>query len=140
MAKNWFKIYELVPRDTYALYPEYRLWWLFDRNIIITANRIRERYGKMLANTWWWNGKHQYRGWRPWDCPVGAELSQHKFGRALDLEPVEVTAEEIREDILKDPWDDDFKLITCIELKVSWLHYDTRNWEKELKGILQIAP
>ncbi|KKM14746.1 hypothetical protein LCGC14_1702990, partial [marine sediment metagenome] len=66
---------------------------------LYTADQIREHYGKMAANTWWWGGAHQYRGFRPFDCIIGAYLSQHKFGRGLDLVPAECSAKEIREDI-----------------------------------------
>ena len=35
---------------------------------------------------------------------------------------------------------EDFKYITCIEDKVSWLHFDVRNWNKKEDGILVVNP
>ena len=131
-----FQPYELVPRETYELLRSkpWKIWWLFDPRILLVGDRIRKRYGKMVANTWYWGGEHQYRGWRPWDCPFGAEFSQHKFGRALDLVPVEYAAEEIRIDIIKDG--EDFGYVTCVEADTWWLHVDCRNY----KGLLIVFP
>jgi len=132
---KFFKLYELVPKATYELLKNrpWVIWQLFDERILYSADRIRKRYGKMLANTWYWGGGHQYRGWRPPDCGVGAVYSQHRFGRAIDLEPIEVTAEEIRQDIKKG---ENFRYITCIEENVPWLHIDVRNY----KGLLIVSP
>ena len=94
----------------------------------------------MNANTWYWGGNNQYRGWRPWDCPVGAFLSQHKFGKAIDLVPTDVHAEEIRKDIKKDQNQNEFKYLTCIEEGVGWFHGDCRNWNRTKHGILYVKP
>jgi len=136
---KFFQPYELVPKETYERFENslYRIWWMFDSRVLFTADVIRQRYGKMVANTWFWGGIHQFRGWRPGDCGVGAEFSQHKNGRALDLIPIETTAKKIREDIKKG---DDLllKYITCIEEGefINWLHFDCRNH----KGLLIVTP
>ena len=93
---------------------------------------IRKRYGKMIVNTWLWGGANQYRGWRPFNCKEGAELSQHKFGRAIDLNPVELLASDIRIDIKAKKYSYDFRFITCIEDNVNWLHIDCRNTDRLL--------
>jgi len=131
---KYFQPYELVPQATYELLKDrpWVIWQLFDNRTLYTGDRIRIRYGKMIANDWFWGGNNQYRGWRPGDCFVGAEYSQHKFGRAEDLVPVECTVEEIRQDIKKD----EFQYITCIEEGVPWLHFDVRNY----KGLLLVTP
>lgn len=132
---KYFKPYELVPRTTYELLKNkpWMIWQLFDPRTLYVGDAIRRRYGKMVCNTWWWHGKHQARGWRSRWCKIGAMRSQHRFGRALDLVPQEVTAEEIRQDIMKG---ENFRYITCIEAIVWWLHFDTRNYE----GLLIIRP
>jgi hypothetical protein len=133
---KFFQPYELVPRTTYELLKNkpWMIWQLFDPRTLYVGDKIRRRYGKMIANTWYWGGKHQYRGWRGLRCTVGGKRSQHRFGRAQDLVPVEVTLEEIWADIEAGQ---DFGHITCIEKssskrKVSWLHHDERNY----KGLL----
>jgi len=139
---KYFQPYELVPRETYELYERQgklgQIWWLFDPRTLVVGDLIRKRYGKMIANTWWWGGRHHYRGYRPPGCHVGAERSQHRFGRAQDLVPSEVTVEEIWADIEAG---EDFHWITCIEksssmTKVTWLHHDERNY----KGLLIVYP
>ena len=136
---KYFKLYELVPQDMYIIYKgSHRLWYLFDNRILVMIDSLRNKYGKMLANTWYWKGKHQYRGWRPQDSLVGAEFSQHKYGRAVDLIPLEYSIEEIRDDIKSKYLHHDFRFITCIENNVNWIHIDCRNWNKYKSGILII--
>jgi len=139
---KYFQPYELVPRSTYELYKGKgkldQIWWLFDPRTLKVGDLIRERYGKMVANTWWWGGRHEFRGWRPSWCNIGAKRSQHRFGRAEDLVPAEVTVEEIWADIEAGQ---DFHWLTCIEKssrrkKVTWLHHDERNY----KGLLIVYP
>jgi len=134
-----FKIYELVPKAIYYATPEskhHRLWQLFDDRALITLDLLRDRYGSATVNDWYWGGSNEFGGWRPGDCKVGSELSQHKRGRAFDPKFKSITADEIRKDILKDQ--SLFPFITCLEMGVSWLHFDTRNWTAE--NILQVNP
>ena len=114
---------------------------MFDDRVLWTADQLWELYGPtVVANDWYWGGNNQYRGWRPWNCKVGANLSQHKFGRALDQKFKYATAEEVRQKIKKDPWKDEFKHIKSIENNVSWLHFDCRNWNKQRYGLLIVRP
>jgi len=132
---KYFQPYELVPKATYERFEhsDYRIWWLFDPRVLYTADKLRKRFGKMAVNTWYWGGPSQYRGWRPWDCEVGAEFSQHKFGRALDLIPLETPLSAIQDRMI----DGNYDYVSCIEIgeKVTWLHFDTRNY----KGLLIIT-
>lgn len=140
---NNFELHEVLPREFYnRWYPirDERLWTMFDDRLLRSAQAIRERYGKMVVNTWHNGGVHQYRGWRPRFCEIGAEFSDHKGGRALDLVPVEESAEKIRADILADPFHPDFAFITVLEMNIKWLHIATRNWDKVKNGILKIYP
>lgn len=135
-----FIIQELLPMAFFKEYESYgeRLWYLFDDRVLWTADQLREIYGGMIVNTWHKGGKIQFRGWRPWDCKTGALMSQHKFGRALDLMPMKPTAKIIRRDILADPTRPEFKYITCIEEGTSWLHFDVRNFDRVNRGILVV--
>ena len=135
-----FELYELLPRGFYTKwYPkrENKLWQLFDSGILITIDKLRRRYGKIYINDWYWNGKDfsQWRGLRTFESPYGTELSQHRFCRAVDLIMWEVLAEKVRKDIIADPFCDDFLHIIGIEKDVSWLHIDTRNWNKTKYGL-----
>lgn len=135
---KYFNLYEWLPEDFYYRYIERYgdgLWLMFDDRILWTYDRLRKRYGRIMMNDWWWGGKNHYRGWRPFDCSTGAELSQHKFARAGDgifIQP----AEEIRQDILKNEYDNDFQYISAMEKDISWLHIDIRNHDNIKHGIL----
>lgn len=141
---EFFEIYELVPEllhDRYdKLHELEKLWLLFDDRVLITADLFRHRFGKMICNTWKWGGESSQRGYRLWNTTVGAELSQHKFGRALDLVPTEVTAEEIRQDIIAHPFREEYGLIKAIETDISWLHFDVRNHKLADGGIYYFKP
>lgn len=129
---EYFKLYELFPEDFYNA-NKHRgndLFWLIDDRVLWTLDQLRERYGPVYINNWYWGGNNQYGCFRPFDCEIGAEWSQHKFGRAGDPKFKEVDAEEIRQDILSNPWDIEFEHIACLEMNISWLHFDVRNWDK----------
>lgn len=123
---NYFDIHELVPKDVYEKYGE-TAWKLMDDRILITIDKLRYRYGKMTINNYYWGGDRQWSGLRTPDSPYYNFTSQHSYGRAVDIIFKEVTTEEVRNDLLNNPDEDTFKLITAVELDVSWLHIDVRN-------------
>ena len=132
-----FELHELLPKDFYRenMTKSFKLLWMFDQRALWTLDQLRNRYGSLIVNDWWWHGSNQYRGWRPFDSQTGSTLSQHKFGRAFDCILKDVPSEQVRQDIKADPWRDEFKFITGIEDGVSWLHFDVRNWGKERRGL-----
>lgn len=119
-----------------------------DPRILWTIDRIRERYGRpVYINTYnipkyvEERGKSfRFRGYRPHYYMNGADYSEHRHGRAIDFDVDGMTAEEVRQDILANQFDEDFKYITCIEANVNWVHIDCRNYPKEEKGILVVKP
>lgn len=134
---QYFRLEEVLPKYFFTGNEQLadNLWLMFDKRILITADKLRYIYGKMVCNTWLWGGSHEYRGWRPFHANTGSFLSQHKFGRALDLFPVHATVDEIRQDILSNSYTYEFRFITGLELNVNWLHIDCRNWDKENHGV-----
>lgn len=137
-----FELYEVLPKNYYNgnKHKGANLWFLFDNRVLWTMDRLRKRFGRIAVNTWYWGGSNQYRGYRPFDCGVGAELSQHKFGRAIDSVPLDVELDEVRSEIINNPTDPDYKYISCIEIYVPWLHIDCRNWDKKTSKIMIIKP
>ena len=123
---KYFAIHELVPKDVYEKYGE-TSWKLMDDRILITIDKLRYRYGKMTINNYYWGGDRQWSGLRTPDSPYYSFTSQHSYGRAVDIIFKEVSTEEVRNDLLNNPNEDTFKLITAVELDVSWLHIDVRN-------------
>jgi len=124
-----FIIQELVDKATYDKRGE-KAWELLDEKILITIDKLRNRYGPMTINSWKWHGDRMWSGLRTKDSPYYSAYSQHTFGRAVDVIFNDITAEEVRQNILADPDHDDFKYITSFEEGVSWLHIDCRNCER----------
>jgi len=135
-----FRLEEVLPQRFFELNQKRgsQLWIIFDDRALITLDRLRERYNRRVTvNTWLWNevDPFNYRGYRPPDCEIGAGLSQHKFGRAFDLDVDGIPAHEVRADIRRDKKDLAFEFITAVEENITWFHFDVRNWQKEKYGI-----
>jgi hypothetical protein len=139
---TYFALHELVPRAELDRYGE-RLWNVYDDRILRAADKLRDKFGPMVVNDWFYGGTNQYRGFRPAGCDVGAKLSQHRYGRALDLIPMRAPAETIRQAIIEDLEmvrdDDGTFLVTAMEADVSWLHIDCRNHDVARYGIKLFA-
>lgn len=138
-----FPLQELVPQDLFVEYQakgrEDRLWLLLDPRILFTADRLRERFGPAFINDWPYGGSLRQCGFRN-DQGTGATLSQHRFGRGLDLHFRNAQAEDIRAAMLASPMDPDWLHVTCIEEGVTWLHIDCRPHDKAASGILVVRP
>lgn len=134
-----FKPFELWPKFEYFKGCDWSHW---DSRILETADMLRDMYGPMIANDYIWrmeeDNANQWRGYRPMDCEIGAKNSLHKFYRALDLYPVKYLSSQIIKDIECYPFNKEFRHITCIEVGVPWIHFDTRNWDKKKNGLLII--
>jgi hypothetical protein len=119
-----FKIQEFVPPEVYAALGE-KASLVMDNRMLITADTIREYFGKPVTiNDWVFGGERVLSGFRAAGCKIGAAYSQHKFGRAFDIIIKEIPAEVARKEILSNR--DVFKYITAMESGVSWLHVDCR--------------
>jgi len=128
---QYFGIKELIPKNLYAKYKSrgdaFLFQVVFDERLLKLIDRIRDQFGPMTANDWSWGGTNQYRGFRPPDCSIGAKLSQHRFGRAVDLIPKNITSGEIRKEIIANQNSSYWKDIGGLEMDISWLHVDVRS-------------
>lgn len=124
-----FHIKELVAPEIYNLRGE-RCWELFRTPLLIEIDAIRDKFGPVYINDWYKGGGFKYSGLRPFDCPIGSEFSQHKFGAAFDLKFKNVSPVEVFEHILEHS--EHFPGITAMEdahQTKTWLHVDCRNHE-----------
>ena len=144
-VSKYLEPHELVDKETLDSVggSAIRVSMLFDDRLLVTADKLRERYGVIHCNNWFWGGRFSQRGLRSPFSETGAKFSDHKFGRALDVHFNNITAQEVRQDILNDPFCDDFKYITVLEMTlngkpISWLHFGTRNWDKKNNEIQQL--
>jgi hypothetical protein len=123
---DYFSIHELVPPNVFHDRGD-KAWELLDKKLLLTLDMLRERYGSITLNDYYWGGDREWSGLRTPDSPYYSPYSQHTFGRAGDCIFKHKTAEEVRKEILDNPGDADFRLIHSVELGVSWLHFDVRN-------------
>ena len=146
---NFFKAEELVPPNIYNELDGNinKICFLFDNRLLWTIDQIRRKYGPCIINNWKSDGMFSERGLRDFNSKTGAKWSQHKFGRAIDIDiyqgsdlSTRIPPQKIRQDILDDPWCDSFKYITALEMDINWLHISTQNWNKKQNGILKIYP
>ena len=124
-----FIIEELVSSQTFKDRGD-KAWQLLDDRILITLDRLREKYGSMTVNNWKWGGDREWSGLRTAESSYFSKYSQHSFGRAVDVIFKDVTAEEVRQEFLANKDDEAFEFINSTELGVSWLHIDCRNVER----------
>ena len=123
-----FKIHELVSQDTYGD-RGLLAWELLDWRLLHTIDSLRDKYGPITVNDYFWGGKYEWSGLRDPDSPNYRKYSQHTFGRAVDLKFKNTTPDKVRQDILDNP--DDFIYINSVELDTdSWLHIDVRNCKR----------
>lgn len=127
---KYFGIKELVPKDFYNNYSskgeQFLFQIIFDERLLRLIDKIRDEFGPMTVCDWSWGGGSNYRGFRPPDCNVGASLSQHRFGRAVDMIPKNVHPDDMRKEIIKDQGTYKWRDVGGLEMKISWFHVDVR--------------
>jgi hypothetical protein len=131
-----FKIEELISKTMFNRYGE-KCWMFFDSRLLWTIDKIREKYGSVIINNWLWGGTFEQRGFRESNA-IGAQNSQHKFGRAVDFHLKSMNCKEMRDLIKAKPNNEEFQYITAIEdfENMNWVHIDVRNWNKKENGLL----
>jgi hypothetical protein len=98
-----------------------------DDNLLETADDVRDLLGVQCSvNNYADGGKRQWCGLRTDECTIGAAHSQHRLGRAADLHPEGVTADEARARIRVAVLAGHLPHLGGVELGVSWLHIDVR--------------
>lgn len=134
-VSNNFIIQEFITKDIHEL--KYPSTWFIDDRIIKIAQFMRDRFNSsMFINTWHTGSKKQYnyRGYRSFDCEVGANYSQHKFGRAFDHNFIEYSPIEIYKDIIENEqlyYDQGVRAIENIDLTPTWIHIDIRETKQD---------
>jgi hypothetical protein len=137
-----FSLEEFVPKELFQQFGDKSIWFI-DKRIIDIAEAIRNRFGKAVTiNNWHVGGQLNNRGFRMPDTSVGGKLSQHKFGRAIDVNVAGVTVKEVYDDIVNNYSGIYQKLgVTTLEdiaFTPTWTHIDCRN--TGLNNILIVKP
>lgn len=129
---KYFQIKELVSPVVYSERGE-RAWQLLDKRLLVTIDRLRDKFGPMIINNWSWGWHRKYSGLRLPGDEYYSKYSQHSFGRAADCLFENTTVELVRRDIISDPHSFMSKYIKGIEMDVPWLHIDVRNVSEPIK-------
>lgn len=136
-----FHLNEFIDPETYAWFGEKSIWFI-DKRVISLAQFIRSRHKKPVTiNNWATGGSYKLSGFRPPETTIGGKLSQHRFGRAIDVKVKGLTPQELYKDIT-----DNQSLymkvgLTCVEnvdYTPSWTHLDVR--ETNSSDILIVNP
>ena len=129
-----FILEEFIDPETFKKWGDKSIYFL-DKKIISIAQFIRDRFKLgVTINNWHAGGNLQHRGFRPPACTVGAALSQHRFGRALDCNVAGIFPRDLAKDIINN-FDIYKKLgVTTIEdpeFTDTWTHTDCRWTDSE---------
>jgi len=132
-----FSLNEFFPTDFYAKWGEASIWFL-DMRIVTLAQFVRDHFSLGVTV----NGAgNNYRGFRPPDCTVGGKLSQHRFGRAIDINVSGLSSDAVFDEILKNERAFMKAGLTTLEDKAdtpTWTHMDIR--ETGMKTIKIVKP
>jgi len=127
-----FQAEEVVPPNVFREFGARNSLWFLDSRILWTLDAIRERFGKpLIVNDWLWGGGLSMRGFRPPGSVTGSDMSQHRFGRAVDFNIQGIPAGDVRAEIRRHPSDPAFSYITAVEEAVDWVHIDCRTTEQD---------
>lgn len=129
MLSEHFLIQEFIPIEIFLQYGNNSQWFI-DPRIVNICEWIRVKTGHAVTiNNWHTGGQYNYSGFRPPLCKIGATLSQHRFGRAVDIKIAGLTVEEVFA-LIKRNFIELNKLgLTTVEniaATLTWNHLDTR--------------
>jgi hypothetical protein len=125
---EYFVTQEFIPEKIYTEFKDYAVQIFMDNRLVFTCDMLREYFNcPVVINNWHTGGTCSESGFRLQNTQTGKEYSQHKFGRAADLKFTNISAEEVRKEILSHSSEPAFRFISAIESGVPWLHVDVRN-------------
>lgn len=124
-ATKHFNTEELVSKQVYDIIGDDAVK-LFDPKALETLEVIREILNvPLICNNWANGGTRDDCGYRDKLCTIGASRSAHREGMAYDLISSKMSAQEMRDLIIKNQ--DKLPYNIRIEDLVTWLHFDLRN-------------
>lgn len=128
-----FYLDEFIPKEIYSKYGSGSIKFL-DWRVVNLAQAFRSLIGKpCIINNWWHGGSYNESGFRlPWTS-TGASLSQHKFGRAIDIKVVGIYNYDAIRDIVRRNFQHLKRYgLTSIEVGTrTWLHMDCRRVDQK---------
>jgi len=127
---KYFTIQELVDKATFEKFGV-QAWQFLNPLALQALDGLREFLNTpLIINNWANGGKYEFSGFRPRNCEIGAEYSQHRLGNAFDIKCVRYTPKEIVQKILDNKDHPLLKNINAVEdpeATPTWTHIDCRN-------------
>lgn len=123
LSKN-FHLKEFMPDYIYAKWGDACIWFL-DKRIVSISQALRDEFGAITIN----GGGYNFSGFRDPSCTVGGKLSQHRFGRAVDLKFADHDVQYVYQAIKlnETKWmNEGITTMENINFTPSWLHVDCR--------------
>jgi hypothetical protein len=136
-----FDLREFVPPSVWEDFGWAARWFL-DPRMLDLAQFYRDFFeAPVRVNDWHYGGDFTERGFRLPSTETGAELSQHKFGRAFDCNVKGMTPDEVRSQIKENENLFMRKGLTTLEsgaIATTWVHSDIRTTDRN--SILMVTP
>jgi len=131
-----FGIFELTDPVMYRCNGD-KAFAFFTDEIKKSIDAVRDFFNRpVTVNNWIWGGDFQWRGLRTHYCTIGSKTSQHRIVgdrlcNAFDFDVDGMSAEEVRQEIIKNKDIPSFKYITRLEKDVNWVHMDCKPLDGE---------
>lgn len=124
-ATKHFSTEELVSKQVFDVIGDDAIK-LFDPIALKMLEAVREIVNvPLICNNWKQGGSRDDCGYRDLKCTIGATKSAHKEGKAFDLVSSKMSAQKMRDLIIKNQ--DKLPCNIRMEKGVSWLHIDCRD-------------
>lgn len=123
---NYFTLEELVDKPIFEAFG-LRAMWFLRYELVAAVDDLRAECGRIVVNNWHIGGAFHESGLRMMTTATGAKFSQHKFGNAFDMKPLDCTVIDLFRAIEKNR--SRYAAITTVEdpnTTGSWLHGDGR--------------
>lgn len=142
MKIHSFDVREFVPPEIFNRFGE-NSWWFVDVRLPRICKEIKDDFGgaPVVINNWHFGGVAQNSGFRTPTSTVGASLSQHRRGCAVDVKVKGHTPKAVHAMILanKDKYMElGLTTLEDVAYTSTWAHLDTR-WTG-LDEILIVKP
>lgn len=137
---NNFWLWEFFDQKTYEENSEFVLEGILDPKIVSIAQHIRDWLEiPITINSWKAGGKYNLSGFRPKDSVIGGRLSQHRFGRAIDIKIDGMESIEVQRFVRRNYKQlRKFGLTVMEDATVGWTHLDCRYTGKDY--LVEVKP
>lgn len=139
-SKTNFTAKEFVPKEIWDVYKEGSVQFIskFQVDVAMLVRQCTQKF--TYVNTWHINKNgHNYRGFRPRNCKVGAKFSLHKTSDALDFNVQGMSTKAVHRLIMANHdlfWNIGVRRLEDPAFTTTWVHVDNKNSPGQTKIIV----